>query len=173
MQLIRKSNKIPNNSLILQDIKGFDYCDSFQIIRNVNDTIDKITTEIFIVPEWVDSMMRFRNSIVRLFGLKGGDKRNVNIVEYYSIGSKAIYFTVIDRNDNEIVMAENDKHLNFRVSILLERGEINSNVTFTTIVKFNNVLGRLYFLIILPFHRLIIKSLLKRTLLLNKNYNGD
>lgn len=162
MQRINKTHKVPENSSITQDLWGFDYCDSFQIIENGNDTIDNITTRILIVPEWVDKLMKFRNSIVRLFGLKVGDKRDIDVAEYYPIGSKAIYFTVIDRNNNEIVMAENDKHLNFRVSILIDKNEINSNITFTTIVKFNNIFGRLYFLFIKPFHRLIIKSLLKR-----------
>lgn len=165
MQLIKKTHKVPENSLISQDLWRFDYCDSFQIIENVNDTIDNITTRILIVPEWVDKLMRFRNSIVRLFGLKVGDKRDINIAEYYPIGSKAIYFTVIDRNNNEIVMAENDKHLNFRVSILIGRNDINSNISFTTVVKFNNIFGRIYFLLIVPFHRLIVKSLLRRTAL--------
>ena len=34
--------------------------------------------------------------------------------------------------------------------------------TITTVVKFNNRLGRLYFFFIRPFHKVIIRSMLKR-----------
>lgn len=165
MQRIIKSDKIPAKSLILQDKVEIDYCDSFQIIRNVDDTIDNIVTQTFKVPDWIDYLMRLRNSVVRIFGLRVGDKRDVNISPHYSIGSRAMYFTVINRNDNEIVMAENDRHLNFIVSVMRKSNGINSTVSITTVVKFNNVFGRIYFLFILPFHKLIIKSLLKRLVL--------
>ena len=59
-------------------------------------------------------------------------------------------------------MAENDKHLNFRTSVLIDRKEPLSHIYLTTIVKFNNIWGRLYFIPVKPFHRIIIKTLLKK-----------
>lgn len=158
-----KLNHIPEKSLILNDFGRTDYSDTYKIQMKSNDyTIDKITTEIFKTPEWVNSLLKLRNFIVKGFGLKTGDTKEMIIEPYYSIGSKAVYFTVIDRNENEIVMSENDKHLNFRTSVMVEKCSVNSIVYLSTIVKFNNFFGRLYFIPVKPFHRIIIKSLLKK-----------
>lgn len=109
--------------------------------------------------------MKIRNCIVGLFGLKAGNKQEANVADHYSTGSKAVYFTVTDRNDCEIIMAENDKHLNFRASVLINRNGTDSKIYLTTIVRYNNFLGRLYFMSVKPFHSIIMKSILKRALI--------
>ena len=163
MKNVKRINIIPENSIISKDFKETHYCDSFLIMKQTNDNLDKITTDIFKTPKWADILMSIRNTIVKIVGLKGGGyKKDINISDYYPIGSKAVYFTVIDRNENEIVMAENDKHLNFRVSVMINRQGNEVAIYLTTIVKFNNAVGRLYFLPVKPFHRIICISLLNR-----------
>ena len=165
MRHVIKFDKVPDSSIILKNFGKVNYCDSYQIIKNTNDTIDNITTEIFKTPIWVDYLIKIRNSIAGLFGLKTENKKDTNVANHYSIGSKAVYFTVIDRNDYEIVMAENDKHLNFRTSVLINRNGIDSKIYLTTIVRYNNIWGRLYFMPVKPFHSIIMKSILKRALI--------
>lgn len=128
-----------------------------------NGNLDKITTRIFQTPRWADMLMRIRNAFARLVDIDtGGYKRDAYVSDFYPVGSRAVYFTVVDRNDNEIVMAENDKHLDFKVSVLMNRQGAIATIYLTTLVKFNNFLGRLYFLLVKPFHRIIIISLLRR-----------
>jgi hypothetical protein len=122
--------------------------------------VDEITTQIFKMPQWIMALMKIRNGIVKLFGLRTGENENVKEAVYYPVGSKAGYFTVTARNVNEIVMGEDDRHLYFRASVLIDREQ--SFIYLITIVRFHNVWGRIYFLPVKPFHRLIIKSLLKR-----------
>lgn len=163
MKKVFKLDKIPEKSLILNGFRKIDYSDTYKIQITSNDySVDKITTNIFKTPKWVDNLMKLRGIIVKVFGLKTSDKNDIIIEPYYSIGSKAVYFTVLDRNENEIVMAENDKHLNFRTSVMVEKDTASSTVYLSTIVQFNNFFGRLYFLPVKPFHRIIIKSLLKK-----------
>jgi hypothetical protein len=128
--------------------------------KQTNETVDEITTQIFRIPGWVIGLMKIRNSIVKIFGLRAGKNENVKESAYYLVGSQAGYFTVTERNVNEIVMGEDDRHLCFRTSVLVDREQ--SFIYLTTIVRFHNVWGRIYFLPVKPFHRLIIKSLLKR-----------
>lgn len=55
-----------------------------------------------------------------------------------------------------------DKYLNFHISMWC--GEFKENkqeLRITTAVNYNNTLGKLYFSIIKPFHRIIILSILK------------
>jgi hypothetical protein len=160
MKIIVKSDKIPNRSIISNGFGKTDYCDSYRITKQTNETVDAITTQIFRMPWWVIGLMKIRNSIVKILGLRNGKNETVKEAAYYSAGSKAGYFTVTERNANEIVMGENDRHLYFRASVLIDREQ--SFIYLTTIVRFHNVWGRIYFLPVKPFHRLVIKSLLKR-----------
>ncbi len=165
LRKVIKLEYIPENSLILSGFGKIDYWDTYKIQITSNDkSVDKITNDIFKVPKWVGNLMKFRDVLVKGFGLKTGDKNNITLEQIYSIGSKAGYFTVLDRNELEIVMAENDKHLNFRTSVLVEKGVVSSSVYLSTIVQFNNFFGWLYFLPVKPFHQIIIKSLLKKYL---------
>lgn len=156
-------DQIPDTSLILKDFGDVDYHDTYKIQLSTTDySVDEITTALFKTPQWVMCLLRIRDFIVKPFGLKTSAEIGISIEPYYSIGSKAVFFTVIDRNENEIVMAEDDKHLNFRTSVLVEKNGTLSHVYLSTIVRFNNVFGRLYFLPVKPFHRWMIKSDLKK-----------
>jgi hypothetical protein len=160
MRVIVKSDKIPDKSIISNGFGKINYCDSYRIVKQTNETVDEITTQIFKMPQWIMALMKIRNGIVKLFGLRTGNSENVKEAACYPVGSKAGYFTVIERNVNEIVMGEDDRHLYFRTSVLVDREQ--SFIYLTTIVRFHNVWGKIYFLPVKPFHRLIIKSLLKR-----------
>ena len=71
-------------------------------------------------------------------------------------------FPVIDRSESEIVMAEDDKHLYFRSSLLIQdtSDRYLQAAYLTTIVQFHNIWGKIYFAIVRPFHRLIMKEML-------------
>ncbi len=149
-----------------------DYTDSY---RGSLSRSNKIITQNDIgkafflsAPKWVGTLMTLRNKIVSIFGLKTGNnlkhedilKNDFDLQKGKSIG----IFKIYDKNDNEIVMGEDDSHLNFRVSLLLEPKKMEKTLTISTAVVFNNWLGKLYFLPVKPFHKIIVKSMLKRTL---------
>ena len=155
---------IPDGSIISKDFGKISYFDSYKITLNTNDNVDSILSKAFTGPKWADYLMKIRNSIVGVFGLKTGDSKDARYADYYPIGSKAVIFTVSDRNDSEIVMSENDKHLYFRTSVYLKRDGESTDVYLTTLVRFNNLFGNLYFTPVKPFHKMIIKSSLNRLL---------
>jgi hypothetical protein len=160
MRIIVKSGKIPEQSVIANGFGEINYCDSYRIFKQTNETVDGITTQIFRMPQWVILLMKIRNGIVKIFELRAGKNESVEEATYYPVGSKAGYFTVMERNGDEIVMGVNDRHLYFRTSVLVDREQ--SFIYLTTIVRFHSVCGRIYFLPVKPFHWLIVKSLLKR-----------
>ncbi len=144
---------IPQKSIISNDFGKIDYVDSYRITKPVNESIEKITDHIFRLPQWAIALMNLRNSLVKPFGLKtDNDIKNED----------GRFFAIIGKNDDEIAMGESDKHLNFRTSVLVDK-EL-SYIYLSTIVHYNNNLGKLYFLFVKPFHRIIIKSLLRREL---------
>lgn len=161
--MIATLNKIPDTSIINKNFGKIDYQDSYEFQVSSDVSVDKLATEIFSTsPKWADFLMKLRDNIVKLFGLQTSEGINKNVEPFYSIGSRAVVFTVIDRNDNELVMGEDDKHLNFRTSVLIEKNTDRIRAYLSTIVHYNNVFGRLYFMPVRPFHRFLMKSILKR-----------
>ncbi len=70
----------------------------------------------------------------------------------------------MSKTNSEVILGENDKHLNFRVSLLQEQIQNRSDtklLTISTTVEFNNWFGRLYFLPVRPFHKLIVPTIMK------------
>jgi hypothetical protein len=59
-------------------------------------------------------------------------------------------------------MGDDDKHLYYRISILKRNTEKRFEVYLTTIVKFKNNWGKIYFAFIKPFHKMVVKSMLKK-----------
>jgi hypothetical protein len=166
MKTVNYEKEIPKESIIKdQDFHVTDYEDSISILipSHPNNTVDNITKAFFTYqPGWVLWLLNLRNIIVKPFGLRTG--KTLNPDERYETGEPALPFKIIKRSENELVMAEDDKHLNFRTSVLILPSEKPGFVKLysITIVKYNNLLGKLYFIPVKPFHKLIIKASLKK-----------
>lgn len=70
-------------------------------------------------------------------------------------------FEVRDRKLDEIMLGENDRHLDYRISVQLEREEGKCWVIVSTVVKFNNWLGRVYFVPVRPVHKIIVPAMIR------------
>ena len=109
-------------------------------------------------PPWISGLMAVRNVVVSPFGLKTsasrtGGKRDV-------VG----FFPVISQTPNRIVTGFDDKHLDFRVVVDIAPAEVTRCVRATTLVRTHNALGRIYLATVLPFHRLIVPSMMRQLL---------
>ena len=71
-------------------------------------------------------------------------------------------FPIDSATPNRVVLRFPDKHLDFRLVVDVSANDANSEVTATTLVRTNNLLGRVYLAAILPFHKLIARSTLGR-----------
>lgn len=114
-------------------------------------------------PWWAKALLLLRTRIVSLFGIGGPTARqmaSIEIKDSYVAGEKIGLFTLIAQTEDEIIAGGEDKHLDFRVSVLRLRGEPSDRVVVTTVVKTHNCFGRIYLAIILPFHRFGVKHML-------------
>lgn len=163
--------QLPENSILNNSLIKYDYVDSFQ---GVIDRVGKInSTDIgkaFFTssPKWVEKLFDFRNKIVSVFGLKTSGNLSSRQQQLDSFkcepGEQLGLFKVFSKTDNEVVLGEDDKHLNFRVSLFLnpqKQGEERQKIIISTSVEINNWFGRLYFMFVRPFHKLIVPSMLK------------
>jgi hypothetical protein len=107
-------------------------------------------------PRWIESLLSLRNALVAPFGLKtsgAGEK---------SVGGLIGIFPVLSETPDRLVAGFDDSHLDFRVVVDVAASGQGQQVTATTLVRTHNWLGRAYLAIIMPFHRLVVRSLLRQ-----------
>jgi hypothetical protein len=107
-------------------------------------------------PGWSRALMKLRNLIVAPFGLKTPAPTTVAHADRIGI------FPVLSETANRIVAGFDDSHLDFRVVVDVADASAGRSVTATTLVLTHNLLGRAYLAIILPFHRLIVRAMLRQ-----------
>lgn len=166
-----KKIEFPAKSILSQEKEKFDYMDSFEgglVGNGQNFDITQIGKAFFTSgPTWGKKMFAFRNKVVGLFGLKTGVEINPEKeADCFTceVGERVGLFKVFNKTSNEIILGEDDKHLDFRVSLLFDKnkgGQDENSLTISTTVKFHNWLGVLYFLPVRPFHKLIVPAMLK------------
>lgn len=107
-------------------------------------------------PLWVKLLLKMRNGIVALAGLQSTGDVAATTTE--RIG----FFPIVKQSDRQVVVGFDDKHLDFRVVVDVANGDDGlSIVSATTLVYRKILLGRLYIAAITPFHRLIVKTMLR------------
>lgn len=126
----------------------WDYSDSFS--GELFTTNQIITPNILAyyffnsAPTWVESLFNVRNKIVKLFGLKTPNKTDK--IQDFEIKKDQIFgiFHVYDITENEVILGETDKHLDFKVSIFYNVS-VKSEIIISTVVKYNHWSGKFYF----------------------------
>jgi hypothetical protein len=164
----------PQNSLLNDDRHTYHYIDCFKgSITDIKNAITptEISNAFFIsIPNWAQLLLRLRDRIVGIFGLKTSgdiDKIDELNTRNYKKGDRLGYLKVFDINNSELVFGMDDKHLDFRGSLLIEPTEVEKQkmLTISTVVKYNNWFGRVYFFMIKSLHKVIVKAMLKRAII--------
>jgi uncharacterized protein DUF2867 len=108
-------------------------------------------TEIFlhasrVTPQWIDNLMRIRNRVVRLFGLKdvGAVGANAKPSDGYQVGDRIGIFSIFGKTENELLLGIDDSHLDVRVSVMKSYRNGLPYCVVSTGVRVHNLLGHLY-----------------------------
>jgi Protein of unknown function (DUF2867) len=107
-------------------------------------------------PGWIKALLSLRNMIVAPFGLKTsgeGDRTSKGMIGI---------FPIMSETPERLVAGFNDSHLDFRVVVDVAQSPGERKVIATTLVKTHNLPGRIYLATILPFHRLVVRDMLRR-----------
>ncbi|MGD9478814.1 DUF2867 domain-containing protein [Shinella sp. G-2] len=106
-------------------------------------------------PGWVRKLMVLRNALVAPFGLKGAAE------EVRTSEAEIGGFPVVSASDDRVVLGFDDRHLDFRIVIDVRQDRPSGQtLSVMTLVHRNNLLGRLYLAVVMPFHKLIVRRML-------------
>ena len=156
---------VPPESRIVHAFPSTDYADAYSVELPSGATTDpeQLARTIFERPSpVVRFLLKARDTLVGVFGLKTAKRLPAETKDGIS---RIDIFRIYRIDPAEIILGEDDTHLDFRVSVhcsgLEEPGEKRC-VTLSTVVHFHNRFGRFYFFVIAPFHRLLAQSGLRR-----------
>ncbi|HMH59888.1 MAG TPA: DUF2867 domain-containing protein [Bradyrhizobium sp.] len=114
-------------------------------------------------PIWMKLILIVRNAAARVFGLEAPTVNEImkpTVLSEYRAGDKIGPWPIFFIADNEIVAGRNNKHLDFRVSVLKATDGAATSVVVSTICTVHNVFGKIYLFFIVPFHRKGVRSLM-------------
>lgn len=166
------STSLPADTLVASALPVVDYLDAFRgELRADGATLDEAFKSFFrTAPGWLSAMLDFRNRITRRLGLKApagasaaeraAILRDLKVAPGESVG----LFRIFARAEHEVLAGEDDKHLDFRVGMLLEPvppGGGPRGLIVATAVRMHNPFGRFYFALVRPFHRFIVPVMLR------------
>ncbi len=124
-----------------------DFLDCYSVASDMHprEAANIITT----FPGWAQVLLHIRRVVTAPFGLDNDGPEATD---------KIGIFPVETETDQELIAGFDDKHLNFRVSVLSHEGQIS----LATWVAPHNIGGRIYLAAIMPFHILIARNALAR-----------
>jgi hypothetical protein len=139
-------------------LPGMQFADAYRIevpdqAIDAHEAMHRMTTRS---PRWAEILLSIRNLVVAPFGLKTSGEGERPRGETMGI------FPVISETRHRLVAGFDDRHLDFRVVVDVAAIGAGQQVTATTLVKTHNRFGRTYLTLILPFHRLIVASMLRK-----------
>ena len=158
---------MPPDCVFSRDLTTIYYWDSFEACLSRPElNMTEIYLGIFSrLPEWAKWLLVARNKIVSVLGIKGPTSAQLNdtgLKETYVVGERIALFTLYSQDDNEIVAGGDDKHLEFKVSVLRVNEGGMSKVVLTTVVNPHNLFGKAYLFVVVPFHKFGVKTLMSR-----------
>lgn len=143
---------------------GADLVDAFAVTLPANGSHDlsRLAERALGEPApWVTAAMALRDIAVRPFGV--GTSRDIRSRLEREGRDRIDFFPVLSRSDREIVIGVDDRHLDFRLSLLLlARPDRREDLVATTVVHCRNMFGRGYLATIMSGHVLVVRSMLRR-----------
>ncbi|MBO9727069.1 MAG: DUF2867 domain-containing protein [Chitinophaga sp.] len=164
--MTRLKPTLPDNSLLYKQSATIHYQDTFATTIAATPPVTITQTGIAFAttaPRFVSRMMKLRDQIVGIFGLKTSQNLPGNRPSSLNCGDQLGIFKILEKNDQEVILGENDKHLDFRVSLYLQQQPTQQQLICTTVVHYHNLWGRIYFFFVKPFHKLLVPTMLKHT----------
>jgi hypothetical protein len=164
---------MPSDSALPSSFGVSDFADAYEVPLSRPDlTVEQAYWGVFgEVPTWVRCLMILRGCIALRLGLAHSFREPAMShegVPIFEPGIRVGQFLVQSISEQELIVGNDDQHLNFRISALKTEREGRTFLTISTAVKIHNNLGRLYMCVVKPFHRFVAPHMVRRALRLGR-----
>jgi hypothetical protein len=156
----------PPESGVASWFDAADLADAFAVPVDATDVakgVDSLARSALVDPApWVRLLLGLRDTVVAGFGVK--TTQEVRRAAIADNAERIDFFRILSRSDRELILGKDDRHLDFRLSLLLRVRPDGSGdeLVATTVVRCHNALGRAYLALIARFHRLVVVGNLSR-----------
>jgi hypothetical protein len=119
-------------------------------------------------PKWMKIVIIIRNKIVSLFGLDTSTSAEIlqpQIKSHYAVGDKIGPWSIYHLTQDELVAGRDNKHLDFRLSVLRMADAGEPSVVVSTICNVHNLFGKVYLFFIVPFHKWGVRKIIENAVL--------
>jgi hypothetical protein len=156
---------IPSDSALAPLYGGADLLDAFAIPLPAGASDDpEVLARVAFGHQaaWIRALTRVRDAVMAAVGVKSSRAFGAAAA---TRGLPVIgFFPVLSKRAGQIVMGGDDRHLDFRVAVLVRTdAQGGRELVVMTVVHCHNRLGRTYLTVIAPFHRTIVRATLERT----------
>ena len=162
--------EVPSGSMLGRDVIEHAYFhDSYRALLSRSELgIIDIFFGIFAHhPWWMKLLLIVRNKLVSLAGLDAptaSEFLHVEIKDRYVVGEKIGVWPIFWIGEDEIIAGRNNKHMDFRLSVLKVLDGDRTSVVVSTICTVHNLSGKVYLFFVVPFHRYGVRRLLGNAL---------
>ena len=159
------SVSLPPESTIAKVFASINLADAYSIdLPNGASTNPELLARFIFAHQapWIGRLMAVRDALVAGFGLKTA--KHLATLDAESAAGRLGIYKIYSMSPTEVVLGEDDKHLDFRLSVLCSGQSspgVKRRLILSTVVHCHNRLGRLYIFLIAPFHRLVVQSSLR------------
>ena len=157
---------VPSQSALGADlIEHADFRDAYRAPLRCSDLgVVEIFFGIFAHrPGWMNLMLIARNKAAALAGLEvptTSEIVNMERRDHYSIGEKIGPWPIFFLGPDELVAGRDNKHMDFRLSILKVRDGPGPSVIVSTLCMVHNKFGQCYLSSVIPFHKFGLRWLM-------------
>lgn len=140
------STAVPTTPLTARALPRVDFADAYAIACRPVMPVDPQAWADAIFrdpPRWVVAVLGLREALVGLVGIARGG---------------ASSFETPARRTDEVLLGTDERHLDFRVSVLREA----DRVVVSTLVQLHNARGRAYFALVRKAHPVVVRAMLTR-----------
>jgi Protein of unknown function (DUF2867) len=170
MKAVVQSCAVPQPSIIATRLDGATFYDSYATPLRDEDfqaSAADLALRVFLkVPAWIEFLMRMRNRIVGLVGLKNQGSFTQGVDAHktaasYGVGDRLGIFTVMHVSADEFIMGDDDKHLKVQISVCKTQLNGAPHLAVSTVVNEHNWLGKVYMFFVGPAHKVIAPATLR------------
>jgi hypothetical protein len=155
----------PESALGKGLIERADFSDAYRApLRRPEAGVIEIFFAIFAHrPVWMTLLLIARNKVAGLAGLEAPTTSEILKIEKrdrYIVGQKIGPWPIFFLGPDELIAGRDNKHMDFRLSIMKVRDGNGPGVVVSTLCTVHNRFGRYYLSSIVPFHKFGLRKLM-------------